>query len=517
MEAMVKVSFIIPAYNAADTIERTIDSVLAQRMRDFELLLIDDGSTDDTLLILEERAARDARIKVLRNTCNKGVSAARNLGLDHSAGEFVRFIDADDTIPAGSTGDMVRIANRRHADMVMGVMRRHSAVHSYNYGRTIRAAEQKTFDRYDENLIHSFSICNKMFRRSVIEKHHIRFASYKHAEDGLFLYDFLQYTNHLAGYKKIAYVYNKPEFFEKPSATKQLTKEMLEGILEIADKIIGMHPDAPQRFIDDFRARILGTTLINEYYRQLWRMDQETFELLMEKISAYWEMLPEKQRRSVKALNKDLPAPDHLAIRKEICDNPVFTIVVDKAVSGEHLEILLASLYYQKMPYFKVVVDPERARDLSSVFRGQENLEIAPVQAFLASADQKCPGGTYMQVIGDNITYAYETLARAYVALQKRGTGIRGQVLVRKGRQLIPAENRQVKEMVSPVITCLNQTGAASQIATEKTVWFILSPEKGMEAPAEKAAEAEDNLFTAQLLVYASILKNRIRKCRRHE
>ncbi|OIN85241.1 MAG: hypothetical protein AUJ12_10290 [Alphaproteobacteria bacterium CG1_02_46_17] len=89
------VSVVIPAYNAERFIRQTLDSVLNQSYRDMEIIIVDDGSKDATLSIIQDYATRDDRIKVYSQT-NKGGSAARNLGVEKSTGEFVAFLDADD-------------------------------------------------------------------------------------------------------------------------------------------------------------------------------------------------------------------------------------------------------------------------------------------------------------------------------------------------------------------------------------------------------------------------------------
>lgn len=90
-----KVSIIMPAYNAEKVCVRAIGSVLAQNYTDFELLIIDDGSSDDTYKVCLEHAVKDSRIKLYHQD-NQGVSAARNAGLRNAEGEYIAFLDADD-------------------------------------------------------------------------------------------------------------------------------------------------------------------------------------------------------------------------------------------------------------------------------------------------------------------------------------------------------------------------------------------------------------------------------------
>lgn len=91
------VSIIVPVYNAKKTLKRCINSIINQSYKDWELLLVDDGSTDDSSIICDEYAQQDRRIRVFHKQ-NGGVSSARNVGLDNAIGEWVTFIDSDDWI-----------------------------------------------------------------------------------------------------------------------------------------------------------------------------------------------------------------------------------------------------------------------------------------------------------------------------------------------------------------------------------------------------------------------------------
>lgn len=92
---MPRFSIIVPVYNTAEYLPQCIDSVLSQSFRDFEVILIDDGSTDHSGAICDQYAAADERVKVCHQA-NGGASRARNLGLAHATGEFVLFLDSDD-------------------------------------------------------------------------------------------------------------------------------------------------------------------------------------------------------------------------------------------------------------------------------------------------------------------------------------------------------------------------------------------------------------------------------------
>ncbi|MBQ1446855.1 MAG: glycosyltransferase family 2 protein, partial [Solobacterium sp.] len=104
---MVKVSVILPVYNAEEHLQHCIDSILAQEFEDLELIAVDDGSKDGSPAMLDDYTAKDSRIKVIHKE-NGGVSSTRNRGLEEAQGEYIQFIDSDDWLPADSIKLLVR-------------------------------------------------------------------------------------------------------------------------------------------------------------------------------------------------------------------------------------------------------------------------------------------------------------------------------------------------------------------------------------------------------------------------
>ncbi len=94
---MCRISIIVPVYNVEKYLKKCVDSILGQTFTDFELLLIDDGSTDNSGSICDELAKTDNRIKVIHKE-NGGLSDARNIGIEVAKGDFIGFIDSDDYI-----------------------------------------------------------------------------------------------------------------------------------------------------------------------------------------------------------------------------------------------------------------------------------------------------------------------------------------------------------------------------------------------------------------------------------
>ena len=111
-------SIIMPVYNGGKYLEKALESVCAQSFADWECLVIDDCSTDDTASILNGFCAKDSRIHVYRQETNKGVSAARNKGIQCAVGEYIWFMDADDTIES----DMLEIIYKKLAIIRQGLL-----------------------------------------------------------------------------------------------------------------------------------------------------------------------------------------------------------------------------------------------------------------------------------------------------------------------------------------------------------------------------------------------------------
>ena len=108
---MPAVSVVIPTYNHGETVERAIDSALAQTIRDIEVIVVDDASTDDTQAVLDRIG--DPRLTCLRHETNRGGSAARNTGIDHATGEYIALLDADDEwVPTKLEGQREALESR---------------------------------------------------------------------------------------------------------------------------------------------------------------------------------------------------------------------------------------------------------------------------------------------------------------------------------------------------------------------------------------------------------------------
>lgn len=190
-----KISIIVPVYNSEKFLGSCLDSILSQSFRDFELILVDDGSRDSSPRICDDYAQKDSRVKVIHKE-NGGVSAARNDGLDIAKGEYITFIDSDDWVEREY---LETLSNYRNYDIVFFS---HRIIYEDGYTSEFKF-EAKEGDRQNiweivaslrKNTVGSNFYgytWNKMFRRDIIEKYKIRFIEgLRISEDEVYTLDY---------------------------------------------------------------------------------------------------------------------------------------------------------------------------------------------------------------------------------------------------------------------------------------------------------------------------------------
>lgn len=193
------ISIVIPVYNAEKYIQRSIECVVNQTYKDWELLLVDDGSTDSSLSICESYSKRYPNIYCMTQN-NTGPSAARNNGLGHAQGDYVAFIDADDWFDADLLSDYAKAIERQQYDVVF-----QGFVREFDNGSRVEPSFAMSIDtnsaskkdiicRLYKNRVFGWSWC-KVFRKEVIDRYQLAFdESLRLWEDELFTINFLKHA-----------------------------------------------------------------------------------------------------------------------------------------------------------------------------------------------------------------------------------------------------------------------------------------------------------------------------------
>ena len=200
----VSVSVTVPVYNVQNYLAKCIESVLAQTYKNFELILVDDGSTDCSSQICDCYQQKDSRIKVIHKD-NGGLSSARNAGLDVSEGKYIYFLDSDDYIEPNLLEETISIMEDKQCDMVSFGMVKED-VHGnhienilYKPANIKITKEEERMEFHLKHLLNyrmGWEACNRIFRCDIIREHGLRFISERKvfAEDLLFSFTYWLYA-----------------------------------------------------------------------------------------------------------------------------------------------------------------------------------------------------------------------------------------------------------------------------------------------------------------------------------
>ena len=267
---MLKYSVIVPVYNVENYLPRCIDSLLAQNYADLEILLIDNGSNDQSGQICENYAAQFSNITAY-HIPNKGVGSARNFGLSKAKGEFICFVDADDYLVGNLFSD---VESQLDSQLDLLVFSYYNSIEK-NLSEIDRSAkilptegkkDKSDFIALFQELFLTdmmYTVWNKIYRREFLEEHQIVFESYELGEDVRFNLSVYQHVNTVFLVKSGYYVYVSGRV---DSAMGQYNPNRMNYQLEELGKVDQLmiswnrHDD---QFIDQIKARILMSNIQN--------------------------------------------------------------------------------------------------------------------------------------------------------------------------------------------------------------------------------------------------------------
>lgn len=224
------ISVIVPIFNAGAYLAKCIESLIHQPYTALQIILVNDGSTDDSLAIAQQYAAQDSRIEVYTQT-NQGQSVARNLGLQYAKGEYISFVDADDYIDA---------------DFYTTLMQHIGELDCVQIGyRRVTARGKVLLEKLPKHFYQFTSPCMRLYRRELFTQHNLRFPSGMIYEDVVFSLDFwgtkpsyriLSYTgyNYLANTSSTTAMRNlvaKELLFATLKEKRQLSKSLIHKLL----------------------------------------------------------------------------------------------------------------------------------------------------------------------------------------------------------------------------------------------------------------------------------------------
>lgn len=231
---MDKISIIIPVYNIEKYIRECLDSVVSQTYKNLEIIIVDDGSTDNSGAICDEYVSQDKRIKVIHQT-NAGAANAKNTALDQVTGEYVAFVDSDDYVSEDWISTMYQSMRHYNADIVecgFDKVFKYQIINSVVYMEEMVYSPKDYFEQYFEHW-ESVLFCNKLFRASLFKK--LRFRVERRCiDDEFFTYKAISLADKIVRIKEVLYHYRqrKTSAMHQIEHALQITDDSLEVLIE---------------------------------------------------------------------------------------------------------------------------------------------------------------------------------------------------------------------------------------------------------------------------------------------
>jgi CDP-ribitol ribitolphosphotransferase len=303
---------------------------------------------------------------------------------------------------------MLTIAKARSADLVIGETRSVGTFRTNTQLRTRRLSEESLIGRDSLDLVHNFSNCNKLFRKSVIDEHHLRYERLRHAEDGLFLYEYISKCGLITGCPRYVYEYNKRLSIDTKSALKSLDRGMFKDAMAACGSIVNLTHDWSTEFCDELNMRILRVTIIGEYYRRFWTLNDDLLSEVIATADCYRGLVGEKRWKQICEMDSDLQCEDQLRTKEDIVAAPLVTVVVAEGLDLSDYLNCLSTLYYQTCPNFEVLVSSAYKAVTPKGYARQENLVFFEGSPLAAVRDLS--KGQYINIVREACIYNEDSL-----------------------------------------------------------------------------------------------------------
>lgn len=236
---MYKISVIIPTYNVEKYIDECFDSLINQTFKDFEIIVVDDGSTDSTGYMIERYAEIFKNIRIIKQKNSGSAGGPRNRGIEVSRGEYLFFLDPDDVLPYNSLELLYEAVRRSNSEIVCGNFLRFNSKKAWS----VKHVSEKIFFeervvKFEEapELLNNIITCNKLYSADFIKKNNIRYhEEIRYGEDRVFMLDAYTKADKIHIIPQIIYKYRGREDKNNVSATQDLSlyifKQSIQAVL----------------------------------------------------------------------------------------------------------------------------------------------------------------------------------------------------------------------------------------------------------------------------------------------
>lgn len=420
------ISIIVPVYNVENYLERMLDSLRSQSLCDFEVILVNDGSTDGSMEMIKRFCAADPRFRYYTQN-NQGVAMARNTGLEHIRGKYVIFYDPDDQVPENALKALYDTAEKENADLTVGIYEIIEGFRARLNRPSRRMALKKDIPKYSYDWAWSFSLCNKLYRKSVIEENQLRFDPFTFSEDAVFVFKYLMCCKKITGCNEVVYRYYLRAFWDDSSLTQTISQKSLSDAMNayrelmkvvkreirqdekrlltecLDEASIEKERMRQKTFMQRVLRRIVHFNLIGGFYRKIWQ-GEAIWELVAEGLDELKLDMTEQTWQSIVRQNNDLRLDPLPMTKEELAASPVISFILSDQLKPDQIPLLIAGIYNQSVPAFEVLVSETLAEWIPPIYTDQINLRVlsAHDKTFMKKAAEMAKG-TYLNMIAEDV------------------------------------------------------------------------------------------------------------------
>lgn len=298
----IKVSVIIPVYNTGKFLEKCLESVVNQSLKEIEIICVNDGSTDNSLEIVQYFSQKDKRIIII-NKKNGGQSSARNAGMKTAQGEYICFIDSDDFIDSLMMEELYNEIEKTNSDVVESNI--------FLYDDKTHKVEERKNKKYNSAEKGSYlwgkyttEVCNKIYKKEFLLKNNIFFEEGMIHEDDLFTIRILFSTNKIEKIEKSFYYYR----INRCGST--MTNVNLEKRLQALQRIVEKIKEYQEIMQTDIFSFLMLKILEIYYLIEIYEINKENIKKekikeLEESIKINWEKLSKEEKEILKNILKE--------------------------------------------------------------------------------------------------------------------------------------------------------------------------------------------------------------------
>lgn len=403
------ISVVIPAYNAQQYLRETLDCLTVQTLEGIEVLVVDDGSADDTPEILRAYSEKYPMIRVIRQE-NAGVAAARNRGIQEAAGTYLYFLDSDDLIEPDALEKLYDTAQRHDAELVICKIQNFSRTGTSWQEHAGLLSEREEISAYDSDLLWNYLVGNKLYLTSRLRESGVLFPPLRYSEDGAFNMRYAYCCKRISGCPDAWLRYRRRVASEGFSVSQTISLPLLqdymaanEMIYDAAAQSLASPPAGVDR--DAYLDEVLYKTahvLISQFYRLFWRADEGCIDYIAQSLRRLRERMSEERFAQLCAFNSDIQVRELIVDREQMAKQPRVSFFVTAKGGKEQMAALFDSLYLQSMPCFEVFA-PQSTADgglIPAQWEACANLHILPDRGFLSAARRQARARLHARLHG---------------------------------------------------------------------------------------------------------------------